>query len=77
MTTPSLIARRRRHGPEPLPRGERRTHTISVRLNPMELALLDAKRGRLARGEWMRAALLCPRRSKSEPPGVRQKTWTG
>lgn len=54
----SLIARRRRHGPEPLPPGERRTHTISVRLNPTELALLDAKRGRLARGEWMRAALL-------------------
>ena len=58
MTTPSLIARRRRHGPEPLPPGERRTHTISVRLNPTEVALLDAKRGRLARGEWMRAALL-------------------
>lgn len=33
-------------------------HNVSVRLNPAELALLDAKRGRLARGEWMRAALL-------------------
>jgi hypothetical protein len=31
---------------------------VSVRLNPAELALLDAKRGRLARGEWLRAAAL-------------------
>ena len=29
-----------------------------MRLNPAELALLDAKRGRLARGEWLRAAAL-------------------
>ncbi|WP_079419708.1 plasmid mobilization protein [Thiomonas intermedia] len=54
----SLIARRRRHGPEPLPASDLRSHCVSVRLNPAELALLDAKRGRLARGEWMRAAAL-------------------
>jgi hypothetical protein len=54
----SLIARRRRHGPEPLPANDRRTHCVSVRLNPAELAQLDAKRGRLARGEWLRAAAL-------------------
>jgi hypothetical protein len=29
-----------------------------VRLNPAELAQFDAKRGRLARGEWLHAALL-------------------
>jgi hypothetical protein len=52
----SLIARRRLHGPEPLPPGERCTHTISVRLISTELALLDAKRGRLARGEPTRSA---------------------
>ena len=55
---PSLIARRRRHGPEPLPAEALRAHCVSVRLNPAELALLDAKRGRLARGEWLRAAAL-------------------
>ena len=55
---PSLIARRRRRGPEPLPSEDRRAHCVSVRLNPTELALLDGKRGRLARGEWLRAAAL-------------------
>ena len=54
----SLIVRRRRHGPEPLPPEDRRAHCVSVRLNPAELALLDARRGRLARGEWLRAAAL-------------------
>ena len=54
----SIIARRRRHGPEPLPAEALRAHCVSVRLNPAELALLDAKRGRLARGEWLRAAAL-------------------
>ena len=55
---PSLIARRRRRGPEPLPSEDRRAHCVSVRINPTELALLDGKRGRLARGEWLRAAAL-------------------
>ena len=55
---PSLIARRRRRGPEPLPEADLRSHCVSVRLNPTELAQLDAKRGRLARGEWLRAAAL-------------------
>jgi len=74
MTTPSLIARRRRHGPAPLPPGERRTHTVSVRLNPTEVALLDAKRGRLARGEWMRAALL-NRWPPSAPDPIAVEQW--
>lgn len=50
--------RKRRHGPEPLPASEKRSLCVSVRLNAAELALLDEKRGRLARGEWLRMAAL-------------------
>lgn len=34
----------------------RRTHCVSVRLNPAELALLDSQRGTLPRGAQMRRA---------------------
>lgn len=35
-----------------------RRHCVSVRLSEAELARLDAKRGRWARGEWLRMAFL-------------------
>ncbi len=61
MTTVSDPAsRRRRHGPAPLSLAEKRTHTVSVRLNASELADLDQRRGpvRMQRGEYLRAAAL-------------------
>jgi hypothetical protein len=48
--------RRSKRGRKALPVGEKRTHTVSVRLADAELALLDGKRGRFRRGEWMRMA---------------------
>lgn len=33
-------------------------HSVSVRLSPAELQAVDAKRGRLRRGEWMRMSSL-------------------
>lgn len=53
-----MTERRRRHGPAPLPQEQRRTHCVSVRLSPAELADLDAKRGAFQRGEWLRMAAM-------------------
>lgn len=50
--------RKSKRGPKPLDVGEKRTHTVSVRLNPAELEMLDSKRGPLQRGEWLRVAAL-------------------
>jgi hypothetical protein len=63
----SLLARKRRHGPAPLALDERREHCVSVRLNREELASLDAARGRLARGEWLRMASLNPAKLAATP----------
>ncbi len=35
-----------------------RTHCVSVRLNDEELAILNAKRGAMKQGEWLRCAAL-------------------
>lgn len=47
---------RRRHGPTPKPASEQRRHPVSCRLTDAELARLDALRGQVSRGEWMRLA---------------------
>jgi hypothetical protein len=46
--------RRSRRGPDRVP--DPRQYCVSVRLNNAELSQLDARRGELARGEWIRAA---------------------
>lgn len=57
----------RTHGPRPLDAKDKRTHTVSVRLNAAELERLDALRAprKLQRGAYMRAAFL-----ESLPPFV-------
>jgi len=52
--------RRSRRGPVPLGAEAKRGHTVSVRLNPAELALLDDRRAgvRMQRGEYLRSAAL-------------------
>lgn len=65
----------RTHGPKPMDAKDRRTHTVSVRLNIAELERLDALRAprNLQRGAYMRAAFL-----ESLPPFVpelNQKAW--
>jgi hypothetical protein len=43
---------------------ERRWHSVSCRLTDDELALVDARRGKVRRGEWLRLAAL------SKPPRI-------
>lgn len=50
--------KKRRHGPKPKPASEQRRHPVSCRLTDAELARLDARRGQVSRGEWMRLAAL-------------------
>lgn len=55
---------KRRHGPQPKPLEEQRRHGISCRVNDAELALIDQRRGKVSRGEWLRLAAL------SKPPRI-------
>jgi Bacterial mobilisation protein (MobC) len=48
----------RKRGPKPLPAIALRTHSVNVRLNHDELALVKARRGSMRAGAWMRLAAL-------------------
>lgn len=65
--------RKSKRGPKPIETAEKRTHTVSVRLNAAELDLLDKRRGKFLRGEWMRMAAL----EKLPPsiPAVNLEAW--
>jgi len=65
---------RRRRGRIALSPTDKRSHTVSARLNVEELALLDSKRGDMERGEWMRCAAL----DRFQPivPEPNQEKWT-
>ncbi len=66
--------RRSRYGPAPLPADALRTHCVSVRLAPAELAELDRQRGPYRRGEWLRLAwqrALPP----APPPELNRRAW--
>ncbi len=49
-------SRKKRRGRNALP--DPRVHCVSVRLSNEELAILNTKRGRFDKGEWMRMAAL-------------------
>lgn len=68
-------SKKRRRGPEPLSPAERRTHTVSVRLNAEELARLDAQRAEVAmeRGEYLRAAGL--HHLPPTIPAINREAW--
>lgn len=55
---PAADRRARRGGGKSLPPEQLRTHCVSVRLSPAELEQLDARRGSMQRGEWLRVAAL-------------------
>jgi Mobilization protein NikA len=65
--------RRSRRGPGPLDPTDKRDHCVSVRLNDRELALLNERRGKFQRGEWLRMAAL----DKLPPmiPPLNQQAW--
>ena len=64
---------KRRHGPKPKPPHEQRRHPVACRLTDAELALLDERRGKVSRGEWLRlAALAAPPRIV---PEVNKVAW--
>ena len=70
------ITKRRRRGPQPLPAGEKRLHSVSVRLNDAELARLDEQCSsiKMQRGEYLRAAAL--HRLPPTIPAINREAWT-
>lgn len=65
---------KRRHGPKPKPSHELRRHSVSCRLTDEEIAILDQRRGKVSRGEWLRlAALAAPPRIV---PEVNKVAWS-
>jgi hypothetical protein len=68
-------SKRSRRGPAPLEAEERRTHTVSVRLNAAELAQLDAQRATVSmqRGEYLRAGAL--HRLPPTIPALHREAW--
>ncbi|MFZ6686870.1 ATP-binding protein [Undibacterium sp. SXout11W] len=65
--------RKSRRGHPKLDKSDCRTNCVSVRLNDSELAMLEQKRGKLMRGEWLRMSAL----DHLPPtiPGLNQKAW--
>lgn len=63
-------SRRSARGPHPVDAADRRTHTVSVRVNAGELAALDSARAvvGMQRGEYLRAAAL--HRLPAAPPVI-------
>ncbi len=52
------MKRERQQGPNKIDESAYRNHCVSVRLNDAELAILEGKRGKYARGEWLRMSCL-------------------
>lgn len=69
------LTKRKRVGPTRLPVNEKRSHTVSVRLNDAELAALDTQRSpvQMQRGEYLRAAAL--HRLPPIIPETNQQQW--
>lgn len=62
-----------KRGPKPLPLPDKRTHTVSSRLNIAELQQLDIDRGCYQRGEYLRMCSV----GKVAPivPAINQDAW--
>lgn len=54
MTDDVLVKKKR--GRKSLSKDEKRTHVVSVRVNGSELSIIDARRGKVQRGTWLRHA---------------------
>lgn len=69
------VSKRRRRGRIDLLPGDKRTHTISTRLNDEELILLDQKCAeyKMQRGEFLRTAAL--HKLPYQIPKINQQQW--
>jgi hypothetical protein len=65
------IAKKKR-GRKSLPKEDKRTHLVSVRVNGTELSIIDARRGGMQRGTWVRHAAFQSEAVKSVPELNRQ-----
>lgn len=65
--------RSKRQGPLPLE--DPRRHCVSSRLNQEELELLDSKRGKMKRGEWLRCAALDTFKKEIVVPQLNKEAW--
>ena len=76
----SMASRRPRRG-RPLAGAERRDHSVMVRLSADELAEVDRRRGKFARGEWFRMAAFGAHAAAWTPkvgvviPEINRVTW--
>lgn len=52
------MKRLRQQGPHKIDETDYRNHCVSVRFNDAELAILESKRGKYAKGEWLRMSCL-------------------
>ena len=64
-----------RRGPKPLRVQDLREHCVSVRLNESEIFRLDALRGTLQRGAWLRLAALEKSKIPFQIPGLNRQAW--
>jgi hypothetical protein len=72
---PDEEQKKRRHGPKPKPPSEQRRHPVSCRLTDAELARLDARRGQVSRGEWLRVSGLG--KPPRIVPEINKVAWSG
>ena len=65
--------RKRKRGPKPKDPADRRDHSVTARLTDAEIRDLDRRRGRMARGEYLRRAAL--NRLPPQVPPINREAW--
>ena len=74
----SRTSRRPRRG-HALPKEERRRHAVMMRVNDIELAEIDTRRGDYDRGEFLRMSLFGMKQARPRPmtiiPALNQTAW--
>lgn len=63
-----------RRGPIPKSDSERRKHQVNCRLTDLELQAVDARRGGLSRGAWLRTAAM--QRPPRIIPEINREAWS-
>jgi hypothetical protein len=63
-----------KRGRKPKAVADKRQHHVACRLTDDELALVDARRGGMSRGAWLRTAAL--QRPPAVIPEINRRSWT-